>query len=275
METKPGAYRQKPIAPGSFAANAWGLFDMHGNVSEWVWDAYGPYDASGENVDPTGVAQGSLRVYRGGGWNDFGKNLRSAYRAALAPESSSISLGFRLARNAEPQAGTVSSAGGSSNAGAGNVLIAYFTWSGNSRLIANEISRQTGFTVREIRPRQAYSSDYDTVLQQAQNDQRNQARPELAQPIDVSGYDTIIVGYPNWWASIPMPVATFLESGDFTGKTIVPVCTHGGGRLGQTVTAIAKLAPTATLGTPLAVEYSGGSSLGSDVSSWLAQNNLV
>ena len=72
-------------------------------------------------------------------------------------------------------------------------------------------------------------------------------------------YDTILLGYPNWWASIPMPIASFLEEYDFAGKRIVPFCSHGGGRFGQSLTAIAKLAPDADLGEGLSVHYSGGS----------------
>lgn len=83
------------------------------------------------------------------------------------------------------------------------------------------------------------------VTQQAQEAQNAQDRPDLSTHVeDMEQYDTIILGHPNWWASIPMPVASFLEECDFTGKTIVPFCSHGGGRFGQSLTAITKLAPT-------------------------------
>ena len=91
---------------------------------------------------------------------------------------------------------------------------------------------------------------------------------------DMDQYDTILLGYPNWWASIPMPVASFLEEYDFSGKTIIPFCSHGGGRFGQSLTAITKLVPDALLGEGLAVSYSGGSSLSNDVTAWLDENNL-
>ena len=82
LEVQPGQYRQTTIAVGSFSPNPYGLYDMYGNVSEWVWDYYGEYPAE-EQVDPADPASGTLRVYRGGGWNDFAKNMRSAYRATL------------------------------------------------------------------------------------------------------------------------------------------------------------------------------------------------
>lgn len=76
------------------------------------------------------------------------------------------------------------------------------------------------------------------------------------------------------WASIPMPIASFLEEYDFTGKTIIPFCSHGGGRFGQSLTAIAKLAPDAQMGEGLSVHYSGGNSLSDDVAEWLESNGI-
>lgn len=275
LEAKPGVYRQTTVAVGSFEPNAWGLYDMHGNVGEWVWDWYRAYE-TGEQTNPTGPASGTLRVYRGGGWNDFAKSLRSAYRATLPPDSASFNIGLRLVRNAGTGSGNVeSSSVQSSGQTGGNVLIAYFSWGGNTRGIAEEIQRQTGAELFEIEMVTPYSSDYNTVLDQAQEAQNNQDRPELFTHVeDMDQYDIILLGYPNWWASIPMPVASFLEEYDFTGKTIVPFCSHGGGRFGQSLTAITKLVPDAVLGEGLAISYSGGSTLSDDVATWLEENNI-
>ena len=102
-----------------------------------------------------------------------------------------------------------------------------------------------------------------------------EARPELTGHIEnMDDYDTIILGYPNWWASIPMPIASFLEEYDFSGKRIIPFCSHGGGRFGQSLTAIAKLAPDADMGEGLSVHYSGGSSLSDDIQKWLDTNGI-
>lgn len=275
LSTKPGEYRQTTVAVDSFSPNAWGLYNMHGNVSEWVWDYYGEYNAADE-ADPTGSETGTRRVYRGGGWNDFAKNMRSAYRAALPEDQGSFNLGIRLVRNAVNGIGSVVSAGTDMETeGGGKVLIAFFSWGGNTRGIAREIQSQTGADLFEIELVTPYSSSYNTVLDEAQHDQNIQARPEIKNHVeDFEQYDTILLGYPNWWASIPMPIASFLEEYDFTGKTIIPFCSHGGGRFGQSLTAIAKLAPDSVMGEGLSVHYSGGSSLSQDVTDWLEANKI-
>ena len=275
LETRPGVYRETTVAVGSFQPNAWGFYDMHGNVGEWVWDYYGDYPAEAQ-TDPAGPESGVLRVNRGGGWNDFAKNLRSAYRATLPQDSAVFNVGFRLVRNAAAGSGTVTGSNlESTGTQGGNVLIAYFSWGGNTRGIAEEIQAQTGADLFEIQLVEPYSTDYNTVLEQAQQDQNAQARPELSTHVeDMEQYDTILLGYPNWWASIPMPVASFLEEYDFTGKTIVPFCSHGGGRFGQSLTAITKLVPEAVLGEGLAISYSGGSGMPDDVAAWLEENQI-
>ncbi len=275
LSTKPGKYRQTTVAVNSFSPNKWGLYNMHGNVSEWVWDYYGAYSTEAQN-DPAGAESGTLRVYRGGGWNDFAKNMRSSYRATLEQNKGSFNIGIRLVRNVVAGNGNVISAGTQHTGGNGSkILIAFFSWGGNTKGIAEEIRSQTGADLFEIELVHPYSSNYNTVLDEAQRDQRAQARPEIKNHVEnMEQYDTIILGYPNWWASIPMPIASFLEEYDFSGKTIIPFCSHGGGRFGQSLTAIAKLAPNAAMGEALSVHYSGGSSLSRDVSNWLKANGI-
>ena len=276
LETRPGVYRGKTVSVGSFAPNPNGLYDIYGNVGEWCFDYYADYSKTAA-TNPTGAESGTRRVYRGGGWNDFGKNLRSAYRAAMQQGSSSYSVGLRLVANADDSvSGTVTTreaaAQNARTSAKGKTLIIFYSWSGNTRGVAKEIQRQTGFDFVELQLEKPYSSNYNTVLNEAQRDQHRQARPALKTKIDAkkwAEYDTIILGYPNWWASIPMPIATLLEAYDFSGKTVMPFCSHGGGRFGQSLTAIAKLSPRATLTEGLSVHYSGGSGLAKDVEKWL------
>ena len=92
-----GEYREKTMSVGSFPANRWGLYDMHGNVWEWCWDWYGDYE-SGVQADPIGAVSGAYRVMRGGSWNDLGQYLRSAQRGCYHPGYRFEFIGFRLVR---------------------------------------------------------------------------------------------------------------------------------------------------------------------------------
>ena len=158
----------------------------------------------------------------------------------------------------------------------GNILIAYFSWSGNTENVAGAIREKTGADIIELNPVEPYSSNYNEVLDEAQEDMNNDERPELANHIEnMEQYDTILLGYPNWWATIPMPVASFLEEYDFSGKTIIPFCSHGGGGFGQSITDISKLAPNSKIGEGLSIHYSGGSSLESDIDNWLETNGIT
>lgn len=276
LETQPGEYRETTLNVGSFSPNKFGLYDMHGNVREWVYDYYGAYDT--DNTDnPTGPLTGSLKVNRGGGWNDYAKHLRSAYRASFPPEQSSSNLGFRIARNVSTGDGVVSSTEKhlAENVDNSKMLVVYFSWSGNTENAAEIIGDKTGARVVELELEDPYSDDYNEVLDEAQEDLNNNRRPALRTKIDnMDDYDVVLIGYPNWWATIPMPIATFLESYDFSGKVIIPFCSHGGGGFGQSITDISKLAPNSQIGEGLSIHYSGGSSLEDDIDNWLKSNGI-
>ena len=160
------------------------------------------------------------------------------------------------------------------------MLIVYFSWSGNTQGVAQEIQRQTGADIFEIIPIPAYSDDYNTVLMEAQRDQHEQARPAITNPPQsIDEYDVILLGYPNWWASIPMPIATFLESYDFSGKTVYPFDTHAGSGLAGTVGSISQTIPGADVKEGLAVAgtevQNNPESARAAAVSWLKENGLI
>jgi formylglycine-generating enzyme required for sulfatase activity len=95
-----GAFPEKTVPVGSYPANAWGLYNMHGNVFEWCWDWHGFY-ALENQTNPTGASSGSLRVIRGGSWVNGGQTLRSANRGIYIPGGGNERIGFRLARNSQ------------------------------------------------------------------------------------------------------------------------------------------------------------------------------
>lgn len=149
-------------------------------------------------------------------------------------------------------------------------LVVYFSESGNTRNIANIISEMTGADLVEIEMEHPYSDNYSTLLEEAERDLLANTRPTLKTRItNMDDYDTIFVGYPNWYAILPMPVYTFLESYDFSGKKIIPFCSHGNGMLGETVANICKTCPDADVREALSVTYSGGGSLRNEIGLWL------
>lgn len=122
--------------------------------------------------------------------------------------------------------------------GESNVLVVYFSWSSshNTQTMANYIAEETDGELFRLVPETPYTTDYDAVLDIAREEQSNNARPALAENItaeQLAGYDVIFVGYPIWWYDAPMIIYTFLESHDFSGKTIVPFATSGGSGIAE------------------------------------------
>lgn len=170
------------------------------------------------------------------------------------------------------------------------ILIAYFSRSGNNyvngsivnlpvgntEVAAKKIQEMTGGDLFKINPVNKYSEDYNTCTEEAQHELRANVRPELAEKLDsMNGFETIILGYPNWWGTMPMPVWTFLESYDFSGKTILPLCTHEGSGMGTSERDIKKLCPDAKLHKGLAIRGGSVKSAGKDFEAWLNKSGLL
>lgn len=272
-------YLEHTVDVNSYVANAYGLYNMHGNVAEWVWDWYSDYNTS-VSSNPTGVASGNYKIARGGGWNDFPKHIRSAYRSAFPANVPLYSIGVRLVRNAVDSSGTVTSTENTmSNTSAEKTLIVYFSQTGNTDGLAKIIQQTTNADVFRIERAVPYSATHNSqgLYAEALTEQRQNAVPELKLYIEdvglnVNEYDTILIGYCNWWASIPAPVRTFLTHYDLSGKTIVPFCSMGGGRFGQTISAVAKLAPNSNIKQGLDVTYSSYNK--EEITKWLQENGV-
>lgn len=128
---------------------------------------------------------------------------------------------------------------------------------GNTQVAAEILREITGADIFRIEPVQHYSDSYNECIEQAKQDNQNNARPALkALPDSLDGYDTIYLGYPNYWGTMPMCVFTFLEHFDFGGKTIKPFCTHEGSDLGTSESDIKKLCPGARVEKGLAIHGS-------------------
>ena len=130
----------------------------------------------------------------------------------------------------------------------GGSLVVYFSWSRNTRNVAEEIGRQTGAGLFELVPATPYSEDYNTVLEEAQDEKSQAARPEISDEIEgFEHYDVIYLGYPNWWGDMPMIIYSFLDDYDLSGKTIVPFCTSGGSGIEASVRSIRSACPNANV----------------------------
>lgn len=115
---------------------------------------------------------------------------------------------------------------------------------GNCEVLAKKISKLSGADIFEINVSEQYPEDYEETVDRASREQSDNARPELTSHVDnIENYDNIIIIYPVWWSTVPMPVFTFLEEYDFSGKDIYPIATHKGSYLGQSVNDIKKLCP--------------------------------
>ena len=111
---------------------------------------------------------------------------------------------------------------------------------GNTRIIAEMISDATGAPTFEIVPSQPYPANYNECIDVAKKELQHNARPAVKNDIDISKYDTIFIGYPNWWGEPPMCVFTFIEKHDWTGKTVISFITHEGSGMGGTDRKIAE-----------------------------------
>lgn len=278
-----GDVRDRTVRVDEFSPNAFGLYNTAGNVAEWCFDVYGAYSESVENC---GAKNGYLRVARGGGYNDFGKHLRSAYRSCYEAGTVDRKRGFRICRNANSGGVSSSSKIFETNDNAdfstslemtkdgkvkkSRAVVVYFSYSGNTKKAAKMIAEKLGCEAIEIQMAHPYRGNIYDV---SQKDLMALSFPALKNgdggKIDLSKYDAVFLGYPTWWATMPRPVATFVSKNDFGGKLVLPFSSHGGTRFGESVSDLAKIAKGARVQNAFEFNYSGGRDLEKRIDEWL------
>lgn len=150
-----------------------------------------------------------------------------------------------------------------------SVLVAYYSFSGNTRHLACDIVRQTGGEVRELIPQKPYAFEHNTASKETRNEVLRGYCPVLLsgnEPIE--DFATVFIGTPNWFKSLAPPVLSFLRKHDFSGKTVIPFCTHGGGGFGEIEAQIRAECPKATVLPGLAAN---GAATAAQVADWLKQ----
>lgn len=119
---------------------------------------------------------------------------------------------------------------------------------GNTQYVATIISEATGSDLFEIKTVHTYPGSHKALIDAAKVEIDNNARPKLATHIkNLKDYDVVFVGFPNWWYDMPMPIYSFFDEYDFSGKTVIPFCTHGGSRFSGAIKTIRELEPKATV----------------------------
>lgn len=121
-------------------------------------------------------------------------------------------------------------------AGGRNILIAFYSRTGTTREVANQIRTLVGGELFELRTAHSYPAEYRATTNQAKRELNEGFRPVLATSVaNIEAYDTVFIGFPNWWGTLPMAFFTFLEKYKLAGKTVVPFCTHEGSRFGSSL----------------------------------------
>ena len=149
-------------------------------------------------------------------------------------------------------------------------LVLFYSWSGNTRHIAQIIAEKTEADLRELRPETPYSQNYNAVLSQAKQEIQQKQYPAL-RPIDMdwNAYDVVYLGTPNWWSSIAPPVSSFLHEVMPTDKTIIPFCTHGGGGEGHIARDMRSYCIGCDVLPLLSIQGDGGKRAEAQVEQWL------
>jgi len=165
---------------------------------------------------------------------------------------------------------SLAQAGGGPQRATSRILVAYFSRSGNTRVIAGTLERELGADLFEIRPKDAHPEDYEATVAQATRERDGGIAPPLeAEVAAIGDYDTIFLGFPIWGETAPPVIRSFLRRHDLDGKTLLPFITHGGYGQGSSMAALAEYAPGARIEPPFVMEADQERRTLNQVRSWL------
>lgn len=156
-------------------------------------------------------------------------------------------------------------------------LIVYFSWGGNTRVVANQIKELTGGDLFEAQTVKSYPKEYRATTEQAKNELNSNARPALkiSKLPNLGSYDTVIICHPNWWGTMPTAMMTLLEANDLSGKKIAQVVTHEGSGVGRSGGDLKKLCPKSEILSPTAIRGGGVKNAQRDVENWLKETGIL
>jgi len=201
-------------------------------------------------------------------------NTGNSLQSDGANGNSNSSTETNTQKNAQDPSGTPVSSGKTDTA-AGKALVVYFSWSGNLDKMAHWVADESGGDLFRVTAKDPYPENYNQTADRAKQEQDDDVRPEIVVDItalQMAQYDTVFFGFPVWWYDLPMSMWTFLESYDFSGKTIIPFFSHEGSSNGAgALPTVEKLAVGATVRSDDALSIRGGNVADSeeDVRAWV------
>lgn len=155
-------------------------------------------------------------------------------------------------------------------------LVVYYSRSGNTEAVAKQVQALTNADLFRIETVKAYPEGYQETTEVAKEEKNNKARPEIKEIIKkLDQYDTIFIGFPIWWGTFPMAIATFLENRNLENKTVIPFCTHGGGGVDQGFIEINQLTPKSKHKKGLSLSGSKANSSKVEIESWLKEIAII
>lgn len=170
-------------------------------------------------------------------------------------------------------AAIITSAGAQNNT---KSLVAYYSRTCNTQTVATYIQELTGADIFRIETQKAYPEEYRPTTDIAKEELNSNARPPIKGKVNnIDEYDTIYIGFPIWWGTYPMAIATFIDNHNLEGKTIIPFCTHGGGGVDKGFTDLQKTAPKSTHKKGLSLNGSRANDSKTAIEKWLREIKII